>query len=70
MKDLKLKHLASGLSGANYIICVSKTDDWTNPINIRNRFPIERNAAETLYQQLVDNDGNISIRQEDFGRSD
>lgn len=48
-------------------MCVSKTDYWTNPTNIRNEFPIERTAEKTLtlYQQLLD-DGNINIRQGDF----
>ena len=68
MKDFKLKRSTSGLGAAYYIICVSKTDDWTNPTNIRNGLPIERNAAEilTLYQQFVDYHGNISIGQGEF----
>ena len=45
MKDLKLKCSISGLRGIDCIICVSKTDGWTNPTNIRNRFLIDRNLG-------------------------
>ena len=58
MKDAKLKRSIFGLGRAECIISISKTDGWANPTNIRNEFPIERNAVETLtlYQQLIDDD--------------
>ena len=67
MKDLKLKRSISGLGGADCILCVSKTEDWSIEENILNGFNINRSAENNmeLYNQLVQ-DGNITVKQGDF----
>ena len=63
MKDAKLQSSIFGLGRADCIISISKTDCWASPTNIRNEFPIERNAVETLtlYQQLIDDDVTLVL---------
>jgi len=68
MKDLKFKKHISGLGGADCILCISRTEDWTNVDNIIRGFPIQRNAKDTLtlYHDLVGADGNIPRNRNDF----
>lgn len=68
MKDLKLKKSCSRLLGADCIICKSQVPDWSNPSKIKEGFVINRTAKETtqLYQQLVDEDGQIARAGGDF----
>ena len=67
MKDLKFKKAISGLGGADCILCKSKVDDWTNLQKIEDGgFKI---AADTqnIFDNVLDENGNICIRPKDFG---
>ena len=68
MKDLKLKRKISALGGADCILCVTKQADWTDSTNIVQGFPINRPAEETwqLYEELVNEDGEIETSSGDF----
>ena len=68
MKDLKFKRKISGLGGADCILCESKTVDWTTLERVEEGFKIEQESDETwlLYEQLVDNDGNVPVKPGDF----
>ena len=68
MKDLKLKKCLSGLGGADCIICFTKKIDWMDIKQIEEGFPINRSAEETLklYHSLVDEDGKITTKPNDF----
>ena len=68
MKDFKLKCSIAGFGGTNCIISISKTHNWTTCTITGNEFAIERSAEETLtvHQQLIDDDGNVSVRQRVF----
>lgn len=63
MKDLKLKKCLSRLGGAG-----CKQNDWMDIKQIEEGFPINRSADETLklYQSLVDEDGKIPTKPNDF----
>ena len=68
MKDLKFKKHISGLGGADCIMCKTKQCDWTDKKKLAEGFPINRSADDTLqlYNNLVDEDGNIPSRSGDF----
>ena len=68
MKDLKFKKLISGLGGADCILCKTQRKDWTDREKVANGFPIERSAEDTfaLYEELVDEDGDIKTKSGDF----
>ena len=68
MKDLKFKKYISGLGGADCILCKSQQKDWTDRERVSRGFPIERSAEDTfeLYEQLVDEDGDIKTKSGDF----
>ena len=68
MKDLKFKRHISGLGGADCILCISQTKDWTDREKVSAGFPIERSAEETwkLYEQLVNEEGDVPTKAGDF----
>ncbi len=69
MKDLKFKKSISGLGGADCILCKSKVADWTNVEKIEaGGFKIDRSFSDTqsIFNQVIDEDGNICIRPKDF----
>ena len=68
MKDLKLKKKISGLGGADCILCKTKQVEWTSSSKVKEGFPINRNAADTLalYNQLIDETGEIVTHSGDF----
>ena len=70
MKDMKIRIAESGLGGAQCLMCDTKQEDWKNSKKILdcNFFKINRTAEKTitLYNQLVDGDGNILKRKNDY----
>ena len=70
MKDMKVRMAESGLGGAQCLMCSTKQEDWKDPnkISYSDFFHINRTAEKTLalYNQLVDNDGNILKRKNDY----
>lgn len=68
MKDMKLKRSISGLGGAPCILCKTRVEDWSNPEYIKEGFSIDRNADDTiqLFQELVDENGQVPTRPNDF----
>ena len=70
MKDMKIRIAESGLEGAQCLICDTKQEDWKNSKKILdyNFLKINRTAEKTitLYNQLVDSDGNILKRKNDY----
>ena len=68
MKDLKFKKKISGLGGADCILCKTKQVDWTSTSKVKEGFPINRSALETLtlYNQLISETGAIVTRSGDF----
>ena len=69
MKDLKFKKKVCGLGGADCILCVTKQANWTDVSNIAQSFPINRSAEDTwqLYEQLINEEGEIETSSGDFG---
>ena len=68
MKDLKFKRYISGLGGADCILCTTKQADWTDRTKVADGFPINRSAKNSLelYNELVDENGDIKAKQGDF----
>ena len=68
MKDLKFKKCISGLGGADCILCKSKVNDWTNLQKIEDGFKIDRSYedTQTIFNDVLDNNGNIRIQPKDF----
>ena len=68
MKDLKFKKVISGLGGADCILCKSKQEDWTDKSKVKDGFPINRSAKDTLtlYNQLVNENGDIVAKSGDL----
>ena len=68
MKDMKLKRKLSGLGGAACLLCCRKPKDWTSLEYIVQGFPITRSADQTwkLFEQLVNEDGEIETEANDF----
>ncbi|CAF5095112.1 unnamed protein product [Rotaria sp. Silwood1] len=67
MKDMKIRMAESGLGGAQCLMCSTKQEDWKDPKKISdpNFVYINRTAEKTLalYNQLIDNEGNILKRK-------
>ena len=68
MKDLKFKKTISGLGGADCILCKTKQADWTTTSKVKEGFPINRSASETLslYNQLISETGKVVTHSGDF----
>ncbi|CAF4068911.1 unnamed protein product [Rotaria sordida] len=70
MKDMKVRMAESGLGGAQCLMCSTKQEDWKDlkKISDPNFFHINQTAEKTLalYNQLVDNDGNILKCKNDY----
>ncbi|CAF3770943.1 unnamed protein product [Rotaria sp. Silwood1] len=73
MKDMKVRMAETGLEGAQWLMCSTKQEDWKDlkKISDSNFFHINRTAEKifALYNQLVDNDGNILKRRNDYDTS-
>ena len=68
MKDMKFKRKLSGLGGAECLMCETRPDDWSDPKQIENGFPITRSHenTEALYQRICDEDGDVPRKAKDF----
>jgi hypothetical protein len=70
MKDMKVRMAESGFGGAQCWMCSTKQEDWKDPNKILDSdfFSINRMAEKTidLYNRLVDDDGNILKRKNDY----
>ena len=68
MKDMKFKKKISGLGGADCLLCKTKQTDWTSPTSEEDDFKINRSAVDTrtIFQSVLDEDGNIIIKPHDF----
>ena len=67
LKSSLKKHI-SGLGGADCILCKTKQSDWSSIDRVKEGFPINRSAEDTLelYNSLVSEDGEILTKTGDF----